>query len=285
MTGPNRGRAGDELPPVTATVTTSRLSRPVAATIGVLAAWAALGVGHLVAGLLSAASSPFLAVGDAVVRLSPAAAHRVRQDHVRHRRQARAARRHVRGDHAGRRGRRACCRGRGPNAGGRGPGGDGRRRLRWRLLRADVRPARPRRARCGDRSSRDRRLPLAAPPRRCGPGSPSCRGRGVAADRAHGQLGRGRRARRAGVGGRRRAGRAATSRPLGPRSPPSSPARPTASGRRPSRRARRSRSSAPRRSSRPTATSTGSTPRCGSRRSRPPTGSCACTGWSTRSSR
>ncbi len=71
MTGPNRGRAGDELPPVTATVTTSRLSRPVAATIGVLAAWAALGVGHLVAGLLSAASSPFLAVGDAVVRLSP----------------------------------------------------------------------------------------------------------------------------------------------------------------------------------------------------------------------
>ena len=49
----------------------ARLSRPVAATIGVLAVWAALGVGHLVAGLLSAASSPFLAVGDAVVRLSP----------------------------------------------------------------------------------------------------------------------------------------------------------------------------------------------------------------------
>src|SRR6476469_8848325 len=39
--------------------------------IGVLAVWAALGVGHLVAVLLSAASSPFLAVGDAVVRLSP----------------------------------------------------------------------------------------------------------------------------------------------------------------------------------------------------------------------
>ena len=50
---------------------TVRLSRPVAAMIGVLAVWAALGVGHLVAGLLSAASSPFLAVGDAVVRLSP----------------------------------------------------------------------------------------------------------------------------------------------------------------------------------------------------------------------
>jgi len=50
---------------------TPRLPRPVAAMIGVLAVWAALGVGHLVAGLLSAASSPFLAVGDAVVRLSP----------------------------------------------------------------------------------------------------------------------------------------------------------------------------------------------------------------------
>ena len=46
-------------------------SRPVAATIGVLAVWAALGVGHLTAGLLSAASSPLFAVGDAVVRLSP----------------------------------------------------------------------------------------------------------------------------------------------------------------------------------------------------------------------
>ena len=63
---------------------TPRLSRPVAATIGVLAVWAALGVGHLAAGLVSAASSPFLAVGDAVVRLSPAGAHRVREEHVRH---------------------------------------------------------------------------------------------------------------------------------------------------------------------------------------------------------
>ena len=71
MTGPNRGRSGDELPPVTATLTTPRLSRPVAAMIGVLAVWAALGVGHLVAGLISTASSPFLAVGDTVVRLSP----------------------------------------------------------------------------------------------------------------------------------------------------------------------------------------------------------------------
>ncbi len=48
-----------------------RVSRPVAARTGVLAVWAALGVGHLAAGLISAASSPFLAVGDAVVRLSP----------------------------------------------------------------------------------------------------------------------------------------------------------------------------------------------------------------------
>jgi DMSO/TMAO reductase YedYZ molybdopterin-dependent catalytic subunit len=71
VSAPNRGGGADERPPVTATVPTTGLSRPVAATIGVLAAWAALGVGHLVAGLISAASSPFLAVGDAVVRLSP----------------------------------------------------------------------------------------------------------------------------------------------------------------------------------------------------------------------
>lgn len=54
-----------------AAVRTPGASRPVAAMVGVLAVWAALGVGHLVAGLISAASSPFLAVGDAVVRLSP----------------------------------------------------------------------------------------------------------------------------------------------------------------------------------------------------------------------
>ncbi len=66
----NPGRSERPLVSVSAPVTTG-LSRPVAATIGVLAVWAALGVGHLVAGLLSAGSSPFLAVGDAVVRLSP----------------------------------------------------------------------------------------------------------------------------------------------------------------------------------------------------------------------
>ena len=55
---------------VTSPVATG-LSRPVAATIGVLAAWLALGVGHLVAGLFSAGSSPYLAVGDTVIRLSP----------------------------------------------------------------------------------------------------------------------------------------------------------------------------------------------------------------------
>ena len=49
----------------------TRLSRPIAATIGVLAVWAALGVGHLTAGLVSSVSSPLFAVGDAVVRLSP----------------------------------------------------------------------------------------------------------------------------------------------------------------------------------------------------------------------
>jgi DMSO/TMAO reductase YedYZ molybdopterin-dependent catalytic subunit len=52
---------------------TTRLSRPTAAAVGVLAVWAALGAGHLAAGLLSAASSPLFAVGDAVVRLSPQA--------------------------------------------------------------------------------------------------------------------------------------------------------------------------------------------------------------------
>jgi DMSO/TMAO reductase YedYZ molybdopterin-dependent catalytic subunit len=56
---------------MTTTGPTARLSRPVATTIGVLAVWAALGAGHLTAGLISTASSPFLAVGDAVVRLSP----------------------------------------------------------------------------------------------------------------------------------------------------------------------------------------------------------------------
>jgi DMSO/TMAO reductase YedYZ molybdopterin-dependent catalytic subunit len=56
---------------MTTTRPTAQLSRPLAATIGMLAVWAALGTGHLTAGLISTASSPFLAVGDAVVRLSP----------------------------------------------------------------------------------------------------------------------------------------------------------------------------------------------------------------------
>ncbi len=42
-----------------------------AALIGVLAVGAALGFGHLVAGAVSPASSPFLAVGDTVIRFSP----------------------------------------------------------------------------------------------------------------------------------------------------------------------------------------------------------------------
>src|SRR3954469_20711196 len=56
---------------MTTTGSTAQLSRPVAAAIGALAVWAALGAGHLIAGLISTASSPLLAVGDAVIRLSP----------------------------------------------------------------------------------------------------------------------------------------------------------------------------------------------------------------------
>jgi DMSO/TMAO reductase YedYZ molybdopterin-dependent catalytic subunit len=68
----NREPDPDERPPVSVTSPVATgLSRPVAATIGVLAAWLALGVGHLVAGLFSAGSSPYLAVGDTVIRLSP----------------------------------------------------------------------------------------------------------------------------------------------------------------------------------------------------------------------
>ncbi|MFC5952513.1 molybdopterin-dependent oxidoreductase [Pseudonocardia lutea] len=47
------------------------LSRPDAAAVAVLAVGAALGAGQLVAGLLSPTSSPYLAVGDAVVRAAP----------------------------------------------------------------------------------------------------------------------------------------------------------------------------------------------------------------------
>ena len=45
--------------------------RPFAALLGVLAVASALGAGHLVAGLVSPASSPHLAVGDTTIRLSP----------------------------------------------------------------------------------------------------------------------------------------------------------------------------------------------------------------------
>lgn len=65
----SNGGGADEHPPVT--VPATGLSRPVAATIGMLAVGAALGVGHLTAGLITSAPSPFFAVGDAVVRLSP----------------------------------------------------------------------------------------------------------------------------------------------------------------------------------------------------------------------
>ena len=64
---------GERLPVSVTSPVVTGLSRPVAATIGVLAAWLALGVGHLAAGLFAAGSSPYLAVGDAVVRLSPQA--------------------------------------------------------------------------------------------------------------------------------------------------------------------------------------------------------------------
>ncbi|HEX3260873.1 MAG TPA: molybdopterin-dependent oxidoreductase [Pseudonocardia sp.] len=64
---------GERLPVNVTTPVVTGLSRLVAATIGVLAAWLALGVGHLAAGLFAAGSSPYLAVGDAVVRLSPQA--------------------------------------------------------------------------------------------------------------------------------------------------------------------------------------------------------------------
>jgi len=55
-------------PPDTATAPPARAWVALA---GVLAVAAAIGAGHLVAGIVSPPSSPFLAVGDAVVRLSP----------------------------------------------------------------------------------------------------------------------------------------------------------------------------------------------------------------------
>lgn len=57
------------------TTTTTRdaplVPRNTAALIGVLAVAAALGVGHLVAGVVSPASSPFLAVGNSAIALAP----------------------------------------------------------------------------------------------------------------------------------------------------------------------------------------------------------------------
>ena len=55
----------------TPTGTSPAIPRLVAATIGLLSVGAAVGVGHLVAGVVSPASSPFVAVGDEAIRLSP----------------------------------------------------------------------------------------------------------------------------------------------------------------------------------------------------------------------
>jgi DMSO/TMAO reductase YedYZ molybdopterin-dependent catalytic subunit len=75
--------AGGDTVPVSATdpvtTTTERpagstqrgLGRGFAALLGLLSVAAAIGAGQLVAGLLSPASGPFLAVGDATVRISP----------------------------------------------------------------------------------------------------------------------------------------------------------------------------------------------------------------------
>lgn len=49
----------------------SRLSWPLAALIGLLSVGAALGTGHLVAGLVAATASPFLAVGNGAIDLTP----------------------------------------------------------------------------------------------------------------------------------------------------------------------------------------------------------------------
>ncbi len=48
-----------------------RLSAPVAALVGLLSVAAGLGVGHLVAGLVSPTASPFLAVGSTAIDLTP----------------------------------------------------------------------------------------------------------------------------------------------------------------------------------------------------------------------
>ncbi len=58
-------------PPLPASPTRSAIPRAVAALLGLLAVGAALGVGHLVAGIVSPVSSPYFAVGDTVIRFSP----------------------------------------------------------------------------------------------------------------------------------------------------------------------------------------------------------------------
>jgi DMSO/TMAO reductase YedYZ molybdopterin-dependent catalytic subunit len=60
-----------DAPPQPARPTRHGIPSRFAALIGVLAVGAAIGVGHLVAGIVSPASSPYLAVGDTVIRFSP----------------------------------------------------------------------------------------------------------------------------------------------------------------------------------------------------------------------
>ncbi|MBV9140473.1 MAG: molybdopterin-dependent oxidoreductase [Pseudonocardiales bacterium] len=56
---------------ITVDINTFRLSSPVAAFVGLLSVAAGLGVGHLVAGLVSSRASPFLAVGNSAIDLTP----------------------------------------------------------------------------------------------------------------------------------------------------------------------------------------------------------------------
>jgi DMSO/TMAO reductase YedYZ molybdopterin-dependent catalytic subunit len=56
---------------ITVDINTSRLSTPAAAFVGLLSVAAGLGVGHLVAGLVSSTTSPFLAVGSTAIDLTP----------------------------------------------------------------------------------------------------------------------------------------------------------------------------------------------------------------------
>ncbi len=58
-------------PPQSSTPTPTAIPRGFAALIGLLAVGAALAFGHLVAALISPSSSPYLAVGDTVIRFSP----------------------------------------------------------------------------------------------------------------------------------------------------------------------------------------------------------------------